>query len=69
MNTSYDPYKLIKAALSWWKWKRPVEWSVAEHLKNPTINTVTDREAKLARECAKVVQLDAYKKRKEKKSG
>ena len=39
---------LEKAAIAWWRSKRPVDWSQAEHLKNPTINVATEREAGLA---------------------
>lgn len=35
-----DASPVEKAALTWWRSKRPLAWSEAEHLANPKINTV-----------------------------
>jgi hypothetical protein len=37
------------AAYEWWKSKRPVKWSEAQHLKIYDVNTTTDAERLLAR--------------------
>lgn len=35
-------------ALNWWLSKRPLNFSVEDHLLNPTINTITQEEEELA---------------------
>jgi len=35
-------------ALEWWRARRPMDWSSVEHVMNPTINTHTAAEAKMA---------------------
>ena len=43
-----------RAAYAWWKNRRPLVYSEAEHLRNPTVNTCTDGEARLARAVARM---------------
>jgi hypothetical protein len=41
--------KVIRAALAWWRGQRPMGWTEAEHLANPTVNTGhSDRSHQLA---------------------
>lgn len=40
--------KLEKAAIAWWKNKRPLEYTPKDHYLNPTINTVDNKEKALA---------------------
>lgn len=35
---------IVKAAIAWFSTKRPLEFTLEEHLDNPRINTVTDAE-------------------------
>ncbi len=44
------------AALEWWKSHRPIEWSEAQHLGNPVINTSSDSERKLAIAVARMLR-------------
>ena len=37
-----------RAARAWWKNRRPCAYTEADHLANPTINTVSDAEKRLA---------------------
>lgn len=41
------------AAVTWWKSKRPVGWTIAQHVIDPTINTAGYREKRLARAAAR----------------
>lgn len=41
-----------KAAYQWWRNKRPLSFSHREHLANPTVNTCTHAEARLAKAIA-----------------
>ena len=47
---------LEEAALAWWRTKRPLDWDENQHLKNPTINTTTHDEARLARSVARTLR-------------
>lgn len=47
--------ELRLAAIRWWKQRRPVEWTHRQHLANPTVNTTTPSEQRLARAVAKFV--------------
>ena len=40
--------KVADAAVVWWAMKRPVQWSLDQHLQNCRINTITDAEKHLA---------------------
>jgi hypothetical protein len=39
---------LADAAIFWWVGKRPLSWSVAQHIENPTINCPSSYEKELA---------------------
>jgi hypothetical protein len=41
-------HALLRAARRWWSGKRPRSYTLTRHLKNPTVNTTTQREAVLA---------------------
>ena len=43
------------AAISWWESKRPVTWSVPEHISTPSVNCVTPWETDLAREVSAMI--------------
>jgi hypothetical protein len=47
---------LEQAAIRWWRSKKPCVYTLAEHLANPTINTTTDWEKRLAQAAAKAVR-------------
>jgi hypothetical protein len=42
------PSKVEREAVRWWRSKRPIAWSETRHLANPTVNTCTDSEKRLA---------------------
>jgi hypothetical protein len=46
-----------KNAKAWWKMHRPVGWTEAQHLKNPTVNCSTPDESRLARSVTKWIKL------------
>ena len=48
---------LMRIAKLWWEHERPVNYKIEQHLKNPTINCVTEAERVLAEEIAKMVKL------------
>jgi hypothetical protein len=39
---------ILSKSYDWWRGHRPVAWSESDHLNNPTINTCTDAEKRLA---------------------
>lgn len=45
---------VVRAAMSWWRFRRPMVFSLKDHLENPTINTFDFRERALARACAAI---------------
>lgn len=47
------------AALAWWEELRPLGWSLRQHLDNPTVNTTSAAESKLAECVAEAVQCGA----------
>lgn len=49
--------ELADAAVVWWVGKRPLAMSLQKHLENPTLNTATDREKRLALAVAKWVRI------------
>lgn len=49
---------VVAAAETWWQSKRPTRWRVAQHLKNPTINTTSEAEKILARAVAAMVKIE-----------
>ena len=48
--------RALRAAIKWWETRRPVAFTAAEHQANPTINTCTDEEARLARAVSALVR-------------
>lgn len=48
MRKPIKPEHVFPFAKRWWESKRPVGWTVEQHLANPKINTVNEVEAKLA---------------------
>ena len=44
-----------KAAVAWWKSKRPVGWSKARHLRTYSVNTTTEAEHFLSKVVAKML--------------
>lgn len=53
--------RVLRAAIKWWEMHRPLSFNIAEHHANPTINTTTDAEKKLARAVSLLVR-DQWKK-------
>lgn len=43
-----DEFKVVMAAVAWWRSKRPLADSESEHLSNPRVNLTTDWEIDLA---------------------
>lgn len=56
MSRERNEQRVIDAACQWWLSKRPFTWSLADHLKNPTVNMTTDWETKLARAVARYTE-------------
>lgn len=48
-------HDVLRAAVAWWRKKRPVSFDQAEHIANPTINTTTPAEKRLAKVVASCV--------------
>ena len=40
---------ILEAAEKWWIAKRPIEWTEAQHIETPAVNTTTEYEKDLAR--------------------
>jgi hypothetical protein len=47
---------ILKAARSWWRMRRPCDWTESAHLDAPAVNTTTDEEGRLARAVAALVR-------------
>ena len=45
---------VVRAAMSWWRARKPLVFSLKDHLENPTINTFDLWERALAEACAAV---------------
>ena len=59
MSTRYDREQrardaVVDAAMRWWRFRRPMVFSLKDHLENPTINTIDSVERDLANACAKI---------------
>lgn len=48
--------RVLCAAIKWWEMRRPLSFTAAEHLANPTINATTDAEKRLARAVSLLVR-------------
>lgn len=48
MSARHD-YDVLLAARRWWESRRPVAWTLGEHLANPEVNCVTPSEKALAK--------------------
>lgn len=48
MTISANALILVSAVRTWWKGRRPLSWSEAEHSANPTVNCTSDAERQLA---------------------
>jgi hypothetical protein len=48
---------VANAAEVWWKARKPADWTLEQHLANPTINCEGDGERQLAQAAAKWVAL------------
>jgi hypothetical protein len=44
---------LADRAVAWWAMKRPLRWSVVDHVSNPTVNCNGEEEKELARTVAR----------------
>ena len=40
--------KILLAAMSWWKRRRPAQWTLEQHLEQPTVNMRGIEEFELA---------------------
>ena len=47
---------LEKAAMKWWKLKRPLAYTESQHIKNPTINCRNWPESNLAAEVSRMLE-------------
>jgi hypothetical protein len=54
--------ELEKAAIMWWRGFRPIEWTLDKHLGAPAINTISDRNRRLALKAAKLARKMRRKK-------
>ena len=50
--------ELIKKAIAWWKSKRPVSFTLEDHLESPSINIRNNAGAELAIEVAQTIKED-----------
>ena len=57
-----EALRVQSAALAWWRAHRPVGWTREEHLREPTVNTLTDREKRLARTVAALAKVEKKEK-------
>lgn len=48
-----------QAALAWWESLRPVDWSLRQHIDNPTVNTASANERRMAEAVAASVECGA----------
>jgi len=46
---------VFKAAVKWWRGRRPYEYRLKEHLDNPTVNTHDHNERRLAKAVAAAI--------------
>ena len=51
--------KVADAAVVWWTMHRPIQWSVEQHIANPTINCATAAEKTLAKMVAEWCALQS----------
>ena len=50
---------VIRAALEWWEGKRPIDWTIAQHLNMPAVNAIaTVRDTHLAHCVAALVKAN-----------
>lgn len=56
MNPTNDAEQIIALAIKWWSIHKPVDWTLAQHLGNPTVNLPTPAEQALAIAIAKYHQ-------------
>jgi hypothetical protein len=47
---------LSREIRSWWLQFRPVGWTTKQHMENPTVNTVSDSDRRLAKIAAKLMK-------------
>jgi hypothetical protein len=55
--------ELNAGAHKWWQMRRPVEWSLQQHLEHPTITTTTPAEHRLLRRLRLVFDLSGTSKK------
>ena len=48
-ESSREIIEVVRAVHKWWRYKRPLRWSIIEHCDNPTINCMTEEEKNLAK--------------------
>lgn len=56
---------VVQAALRWWRKRKPIAWSLDEHLRQPSVNCTTPSEHELAHACAKLTAARRKRPRKE----
>lgn len=54
-SSSVGLLRLETALLNWWVGHRPIGWTDADHLANPTVNCVMPNEEALATEVARLI--------------
>lgn len=50
--------ELLTVTYAWWRNKRPIQWTVAEHLKQPTVNCKGKEEFELAELIARLIEQE-----------
>jgi len=50
-----------RAAIQWWRSRRPQAFNLREHLANPTVNTIGSSERELAKAVANLLAAPAGK--------
>lgn len=51
---------ILKTAVSWWAGKRPAGWTLADHMRNPAVNTAVPAEQELASAVAQAVAAGVF---------
>lgn len=59
MSREREMQRIVDAACQWWMRKRPIAYTLDEHIENPKVNTRNDSEAELAKAVARYTRPEA----------
>lgn len=63
-NIVWKQDTLKNEILSWWKQFRPMSYTIVDHIENPTVNTVSGWDIRLAKIAAKIARANFNRKSK-----